>query len=110
MLNWKFLLVALLFISLNCTMHHFKINDKPAVRHKLPKLTERKNLYIDRVSQNTKGNANFENLVASYNSENLNRVFENGCCVLINKKSNYTLRYSTNIKEETMFPVSVFFF
>lgn len=93
-----------------CTIHNLKINGNPAVKYKNPLQAEKKNLDLDRIIPDNKKSDNFENLIQSYNSDSMNKKFNKGCCITINKNANYILRYSTEINEEMPFPISPIFF
>ncbi|MBK8393810.1 MAG: hypothetical protein IPL26_00985 [Leptospiraceae bacterium] len=94
----------------HCTLHNFKINGKAVTRIDNPKQIERKKFVLERELPETKISANFDNLLHSYNSDSLLHLFEKGCCIQIDKKSDYLLKYSTKIKEDMPFPIAPIFF
>jgi hypothetical protein len=101
---------VIIFLLANCTIHHLKINEAPAQRFKNSRQVDRKNLELDRIIPALKkGNAT-DQLTQSYNSDSLVHLLETGCCIEISKKSDYILRYSTNISEDMPFPISPIFF
>ncbi|MCB1175937.1 MAG: hypothetical protein KDK36_00005, partial [Leptospiraceae bacterium] len=99
------ILALLLF---NCTLHHFKMNEKDFKPKKNTIISKKERIFLIRKNNQEFKSKNKKRVAESYNSDELRNYLRKGCCFEFDENSDLKIIYQTHSELKFLYPLTFF--